>query len=72
MPFEQGMELVHKAYEMEDEKKMFRRWIAGYDREMSFNEFKNKLGSEKQSYGPHAEKTEKEILNEVKAILEMR
>lgn len=72
MPFEVGVKLIEKAYEMENEKKAYSRWLAGYEKEMSFGEFKEKLRSGPKPKVQYSQKTEKEILADVKAILEMR
>nr|DAS57826.1 MAG TPA: hypothetical protein [Caudoviricetes sp.] len=46
---------------------MFQRWIV-YQSEMSFEEFKNKLGNIKNN--KYDKRSSKEILNNVKKILE--
>lgn len=55
--------------EKEDEK-IFLRWVVGYEREMSYTEFRRKLF---QSVGSkEKELTQEEIFSKVENILEMR
>lgn len=68
--FETGFDIIRKAYEKRLEEDMQRRWlIGGYEKEMSFSEFRQKLIG---AVAPaQKEKTEKEIFEKVRKILEM-
>ena len=61
---------MEKAYEMENDKKIYHRWLVGYEKEMSYDEFKKRLNVKPKNNGRFINKTEKEILSDVKSILE--
>ena len=44
MPFFEGTELIEFALDEEAEEKLFERWIAGYQSQMSYEEFKRSVG----------------------------
>lgn len=67
-----GIEIIKKAYEKQNEEKMFQRWLAGYEKEIGFEEFKSKLVGEIETEYYPEDITKEEILEKVKAILEMR
>ena len=69
--FELGIEIINKAYEKENDEKVYQRWIVGYEKEMSLKEFKTKLMGVARA-DCSEDITENEILEKVKAILEMR
>ena len=71
-----GIEIINKAYEKENEEKIFQRWVFGYEKEMGYEEFKSKLtglAKIKMDTPRYVSEdiTEKEILEKVKSILEM-
>lgn len=70
--FETGLEIICKAYEKTNEEKAYQRWIVGYEKEMSFSEFKQELMRSARMTVSTSNMTEKEILANVKTILEMR
>ena len=61
-----GSKLIIKAYEERTNEQIMQRWlIGGYDKELSFVDFKEKL----VTYKVTDNKTNEEILEEVKEIL---
>lgn len=62
-----ALDIIDALFERKNEEKMFQRWIV-YQSEMSFEEFKNKLGNTKNN--KYDKRSSKEILNNVKKILE--
>lgn len=62
-----ALDIIDALFERKNEEKMFQRWIV-YQSEMSFEEFKNKLGNIKNN--KYDKRSSKEILNNVKKILE--
>lgn len=67
LDLETGIELIKKAYEQRNEDMLMQRWIMHYQAEMSFDEFKARLGVAKEAKN---NKTEEEILKEVKEIID--
>lgn len=71
--FELGIRIINKAMEKKADENMYQRWLCGYEKKMSFPEFKNEL---KKAAPPiiqqSKEKTEKETFDTVRKILEMR
>lgn len=61
-----GIELIKKAYEQKNEDLLMQRWMLHYQHEISFEEFKTKLGATTVQDN----RTEEEILLEVKEILD--
>lgn len=57
-----GIKLIKKAYEGRTNDLLMQRWMMHYEKEMSFDEFRHRLSSEK--------KTDIEILEDVKDILD--
>lgn len=66
------MQIIDKAAVERNEERIYQRWIAGYDKEIGFEEFKKNLIPEQKQTAPETEMTEKEILEKVKNILEIR
>ncbi len=64
MPIKDGVEIIKKAYEKVFEEKMFFRWVTNHEESMTFEEFK------KQLMAATKVKTTKEILIEVKSIID--
>lgn len=65
MPFLNGCKLVRYALDAENEERLYVRWVAGYQKEMNFMEFKQKLGGDHAEDGLQVE----EILRKVKGII---
>lgn len=61
-----GIELIKKAYEQKNEDLLMQRWMLHYQHEISFEEFKKRLGTGVVQDN----RTEEEILVEVKGILD--
>lgn len=61
-----GAELIIKAYDQRSNDQLMQRWlIGGYDKELSFEDFKEKLVAHRVTDN----KTNDEILEDVKEIL---
>lgn len=60
-----GFRLINKAFEERQNEQLYQRWIMGYDKEMAFDEFKEKLTKRKVDESL----TEEEILEDVENIL---
>ena len=60
-----GVRLINKAFEERNNERMYQRWIMGYDKELTFADFKNKLTVQKID----ETLTEDEIMEDVEAIL---
>lgn len=75
MEYEEGYEFVFFAINKIQEEKLFQRWIAGYQYEMSFDEFKSKARASASNNDNIPETEEEaqdiavEILGKVKDIL---
>lgn len=70
LDFEEGTRLLKFAEKEKEDEKIFLRWVVGYEREMSYTEFRRKLF---QSVGSkEKELTQEEIFSKVENILEMR
>ena len=67
---EDGVALIAKAFEKQQEDLLIQRWILHYQGEMTFEEFKGKLKAVPASTFVDT-RTEGEILDEVKDILGM-
>lgn len=61
----QGMELIKKAYEERMNDILMKRWIIHYEKEMTFDEFKEKLKKRQVKDN----RSKEEILEEVEDIL---
>lgn len=68
MPFLDGCELIKCALDAENEEKFYARWVAGYQKEMSFLEFKQKFEYRSPDQTEKDTKAE-EILIKVKEII---
>lgn len=67
--FIRSFPVVMKAFEKSAEEKLFQRWAFNYDRECSFEEFKNSLSAASKKY-KGIERSANEILEDVKSILD--
>lgn len=68
MDFVRGIEIFNKAKSEINEKKLFDRWlIGGWEKEYSFDEFKDMITTQTST---ETDMTEDEILNKVEKILE--
>lgn len=65
LTIEDGFNLLKKAYESRTHELLMQRWMLHYEREMSFEDFKNDLMVGANS----SNKTEEEILKDVKDII---
>ena len=72
--YEYGIQIINKAIKKKADENMYHRWLCGYEKEMSFAEFKRELKKAAPSSPVQQtrEKTEKETLDIVRKILEMR
>lgn len=59
---EEALSLIEYAFTQNEEELLFQRWINGFQGKMSFAEFKEELR-------PQKDKSETEILDDVKEIL---
>lgn len=64
------MEIIEEAYRMKNEEMLFSRWVASYQDQFSFNEFKSKIGISNAPKQEMREETEEEILGKVRGILD--
>lgn len=61
-----GIKLITKAYEGRTNERLMERWlIGGYEKEISFNDFRDKLYTHRTS----TNKTDDEILEDVRGII---
>jgi len=65
LPMEQGIELISKAYEERSNDILMQRWIIHYEKEISFDEFKEKL----KTRPIKDTRSKEEILDEAENIL---
>lgn len=65
----EGMEILQYAKEQKNEELLYLRWLLGYEKHMSFDDFKQNAVKVIRQVRP---KSQKEILSNVKDILEMR
>jgi len=65
LSIDNGFKLLRKAHESRTDDLLMQRWVLHYQGEMSFQDFKDKLVSHRTKNN----KTEKEILKEVKDII---
>lgn len=68
LPFEEGIEVLSAAQRMNNEEKLFMRWVVSYQTTMEYEQFKRELHID-QHY--EDDKTEEDILDSVKQILEV-
>lgn len=66
MDFEEGIEMITTAQRMNNDEKLFIRWVFSYQTTMKFDDFKAKLEGNVQEDS----RTEDEILDSVRLILE--
>lgn len=72
MPFRDGYKQMIKAYEEHNEERLFDRWLSGYEKEMSFEEFKKELmKGTKSDREVDRSKTEDEIMEQVEEDLKL-
>lgn len=64
---DEGMDVLRLAMEEIRDKKLYDRWITGYDRNMTFAAFKQKVMPKKQTI-----ETPEQTLTKVFKILEMK
>lgn len=75
MDFDEGIEFIFYAKKQLQDEQLFQRWIHGYQTEMTFKEFKDKLTSanKEEEAIPQTEEEAQEralaILEKVKGIL---
>lgn len=65
----EGMEILQYAKEQKNEELLYFRWLLGYEKYISFDEFKENAVKVIRQVRP---KSQKEILSKVEDILEMR
>jgi len=66
----EAMEQIYTAIQQDNEEKMLLRWITGgYERIMSFTDFKEKLNTYTDNNQTFDARTETEILEDVRNIL---
>lgn len=65
----EGMEILQYAKKQKNEELLYLRWLLGYEKHMSFDDFKRNTVKVIRQVRP---KSQKEILSNVKDILEMR
>lgn len=69
LPFQEGIEIMTTAQRMNNEEKLFMRWVVSYQTMMTYEDFKKKLNISQNNYDDN--KTEEEILDSVRQILEV-
>lgn len=72
LDMESGFKLITKGFEEQSNDRLYQRWIYHYEKEISFDEFKNELEKSiknKSNRKIDNTRTEKEILEEVEEIL---
>lgn len=67
MDYIKGFKMVQKAAEMHQEERLFQRWIAGHQKEISFDEFRDKLYA---LVNKPPDKSEEEIFKAVADIID--
>lgn len=70
MDFESGMEVIKSARNRINEDRLYQRWILGYQMVMSFTEFKRTLGEDVLNNFIRDNRNVKDILIEVKEIMD--
>lgn len=66
MPFFDGCELIKYALDAELEDRLYMRWVMAFQKEMSFGEFKEKVGGGNKT---EDDRTADEILAVVRGII---
>lgn len=70
MDFEEGIAIIKTAYQQRSEEKLFQRWCTMYQNNMSFDEFKTKLGAKTDAENMMQSKSPDEIMSNVEKIVE--
>ncbi|WP_346877550.1 hypothetical protein [Clostridium sp. UBA5712] len=76
LKFEEGYELISKAYEKDAEEKLWQQWLVDYrlmDQEtfISFEEYKSKSRGSSSNTGESEKLTKEQIEDKVKGIIEL-
>ncbi len=76
LQFEEGYELISKAYEKDAEEKLWQQWLVDYrlmDQEtfISFEEYKSKGRTSSANIGDSEKLTKEQIEDKVKGIIEL-
>lgn len=69
LDYEFGFELIMQAKKETAEEMLYQRWLLGYEKVMSLDEFKSKVFKLSVQH-PKNNKTTEEILDKVKGILD--
>lgn len=69
MELDRGILFLRKAREKENEDKLFRRWISGYQDKVSFNEFKASVFEEAKKARKSENQSAEDILEKVRKII---
>ncbi len=69
MELDRGILFLRKAREKENEDKLFRRWISGYQDKVSFDEFKNSVFEEAKKARKSENQSAEDILEKVRKII---
>lgn len=69
LDYEFGIDLILQAKKETAEEMLYQRWLLGYEKVMSLDEFKNKV-LELSVQNPKKNETTDEILDKVKGILD--
>lgn len=67
LPFDEGIEILITAQRMNNEEKLFMRWVVSYQTMFGYEDFKRKIHED--NYEIEDDSTEEEILDSVKEIL---
>jgi len=67
LPFDEGIEMIVTAQRMNNEEKLFMRWVISYQTTMKYEDFRRQLHIDNEF---EDDRTEEEILESVKQILE--
>ena len=68
MPFAEGCEMIAYALDAEHEDRLFLRWVAMYQGQMGFEEFRRELGGGKRDE-PVDGRGAEDILKKVREII---
>ena len=69
MELDRGILFLRKAREKENQDKLFRRWITGYQDKASFDEFKNSVFEEAKKARKSENQSAEDILEKVRKII---
>lgn len=67
MPFEVGIEYIIQMIKSRNDEQIYERWLHGYHMQMSFEEFKDKLGVMPEMV--EDDRTAVEVVDDVIAML---